>query len=40
MMRRRGFLVGLAALAGVGAWPGQALAESLKQITLRVDGMT
>ncbi len=40
MMQRRGFMVALAVLARTAAWPGQALAESLRQITLRVDGMT
>jgi hypothetical protein len=40
MMQRRGFLVALAALAGAVAWPDPGSAESLKEITLRVDGMT
>ncbi len=39
-MHRRGFLVALAGLAGAAAWPRLVSAEPLKQITLRVDGMT
>ena len=39
-MHRRGFLVALAALAGAAALPRPSYAEPLKQVTLRVDGMT
>ena len=39
-MHRRGFLLALAALAGAAAWPAAGRAEPLKEITLRVDGMT
>lgn len=41
-MRRRTFLVGIAAALGVGLeqTPEDAMAETFKQVTLRVEGMT
>ncbi len=40
VMHRRRFLMGLGALAGAAFWSRPSHAEPLKQITLRVDGMT
>jgi hypothetical protein len=39
-MRRRTFLVGIAAVLGWGRTAEDAMAETLKRVTLRVEGMT
>jgi hypothetical protein len=39
-MRRRTFLVGIAAALGCGRTAEDAMAETLKRVTLRVEGMT
>jgi hypothetical protein len=39
-MRRRTFLVGVAVALGLGRTAEEAMAETLKRVTLRVEGMT
>lgn len=39
-MRRRTLLVGIAATFSVGRMAGDAIAETLRRVTLRIEGMT